>query len=181
MTAFVPTASRTALTIATLATFGALFSFGFACAIPFAAFAAIAAMGFERRTALVATGAVWFANQTIGFVFLHYPTDAETLAWGGALGVIALIACEAAGLVTRRVAGAVGAATAFFAAFFVYEGALLMIDAGLGRVGHMDVAGVLRIFFINACAFGAMLALKTIAASRRLARKRSDVLAPRSA
>jgi hypothetical protein len=181
MTAFVHSASRTALTIAALAVFGALFSFGFACAIPFAAFAAIAAMGFERRTALVATGAVWFANQIIGFVFLHYPADAETFAWGGALGAIALLACEAAGLATRRVVGAAGAATSFFAAFFVYEGALLMIDAGLGQAGHMDVAGVLRIFFINACAFGGMLALKTITASPRLARKGFDALAPRSA
>lgn len=94
-----------------------LFTLGFACAAPLAAFAAIAAMSFSRRDALVVTGGVWLANQLWGFGVLDYPTDASTFAWGGALGVIALLSCEAAGFSARRFSGVVGAGAAFLAAF----------------------------------------------------------------
>jgi len=174
-------ASRTMLSIGALAVFSVLFTLGFACAVPLAAFAAISAMSFDRRTALLATGAVWLANQAIGFGFMHYPIDGETLAWGGALGVIALLSCEAAGLVTRHVRGVVGAGVAFLAAFVAYEGSLLLIDAAIGLLEHVDALGTLRIFLINACAFGGLWALKTIASSTRLGRRLTTGLSARHA
>jgi hypothetical protein len=179
--AFSSPASRTMLSIAALAIFSLLFTLGFACAIPLAAFAAISAISFERRSALLATGAVWLANQAVGFGFMHYPLDGETLAWGGALGVIALLSCEAAGLATRRIPGVLGAGAAFLAAFVAYEGSLLLIDAGLGLLEHVDALGTLRIFLINACAFGGLWALKTIASSTNFGRKLTASLTARHA
>lgn len=183
MTAFALSspASRTTLSIMALAICSVLFTLGFACAVPLAAFAAISAMSFDRRTALVATGAVWLANQAVGFAFLHYPIDGETLAWGGALGAIALVSYEAAGLVTRRVAGVAGACAAFVAAFIAYEGSLLLIDAGLGLIEHVDFLGKLRIFLINACAFGGLWALKTIVSSTSFGRRLTASLSARHA
>jgi hypothetical protein len=173
MTSFAPSSqvSRTTLSIAALAVFSPLFTLGFACVVPLAAFAAISAISFDRRNALVATGAVWLANQAVGFGFMHYPIDGETLAWGAALGAIALLSCEAAGLANRRVPGVAGAGAAFLAAFVAYEGSLLIIDAGLGLLEHVDALGTLRIFLINACAFGGLWALKTIASSTSVGRK----------
>ena len=167
-------ASRTTLSIVALAIFSLLFTLGFACAVPLAAFAAISAMSFDRRTALLATGAVWLGNQAVGFGFMHYPIDGETLAWGGALGMIALLSCEAAGLATRRIPGVAGVCAAFLAAFVAYEGSLLLIDAGLGLLEHVDLLGTVRIFLINACAFGGLWALKTIASSTRFGRRLAE-------
>ncbi len=72
------------------------FSLGFACAMPFAAIAAVAACTLPRRDAYFLTGAAWLVNQWVGFAFQHYPRDANTIAWGAALGVIALLCTVAA-------------------------------------------------------------------------------------
>ncbi|ARN80508.1 hypothetical protein [Methylocystis bryophila] len=174
-------ASRSTLSIGALAVFSLLFTLGFACAVPLAAFAAISAISFDRRNALVATGAVWLANQAIGFGFMHYPLEGETLAWGGALGVIALLSCEAARLASRRLTGVAGAVAAFLAAFVAYEGSLLLIDAAIGLLERVDALGTLRIFLINACAFGGFWALKTIASSTSVGRKLTAGLSARHA
>lgn len=171
--------SRTAIGIGALTIASVLTTVGFACAVPLAAFAAIAAMSFGRREALAAIGAVWLANQAWGFTFKHYPMDGETFAWGGALGMIAALSCEAAGLATRRFKGVVGGAIAFLAAFLVYEGLVLAIDLAIGMSAE-DIAAATagRVFLINACAFGGLWALKTVVASAGSRRKLSTTLAP---
>lgn len=58
------------------------FSLGLACATPFAAFAAAAALTLSRRDALVLVTSVWFANQFVGFTVLDYPWTANSFAWG---------------------------------------------------------------------------------------------------
>lgn len=172
--------SRTAIGIGALTVASIATTAGFACAVPLAAFAAIAAMSFGRREALAAIGAVWLANQAWGFAFMHYPIDGETFAWGVALGVIAALSCEAAGLATRRFAGAVGASIAFLAAFLVYEGSLIAIDFAIGMSGEdIAAATVARIFLINVCAFGGLWAFKAVVAGMASRRKRSAALAPR--
>jgi hypothetical protein len=154
-----------------------LLSFAIACAAPLAAFAAVAALTLNRRDAAVLSAAVWLANQFVGFAFLHYPTDATTLAWGAALGVIALLSCESAGLVGRRVSGLVGAAAAFVAAFVVYESALRALTDLTGpATDHFTMAVVSRIFLTNAGAFAGLLTLK--AGIGALLRKPSAALAP---
>jgi hypothetical protein len=133
---------------------GAFFSLAFACAAPLAGFAALAALTSTRRGALALTVAIWFANQIVGFTILRYPTDFETLAWGGALGVIALLCCETARLVARFAAGAGAPIAALVASFLVYEGLLFVITRAVGGdVSHYALASVARIFIIDASAF----------------------------
>ena len=181
MTAYLANAQlRLYVAIAALAVASILFTLGFACAVPLAAFAAIAAMSFARREALMAIGAVWLANQLWGFAVMHYPTDGETLAWGAALGAIALLSCGAALLTIRRLPGALGAVAAFIAAFAVYQGSLVAIDIATGQSAEYFAAEtVLRIFLINGCAFGGFWALRTILGGLASSRKSAELLAPR--
>jgi hypothetical protein len=133
---------------------GAFFSLAFACAAPLAGFAAVAALTSARRAALALTASIWLANQLVGFTILHYPTDFETFAWGGALGVIALLCCEAARLVARFAGGAGAPFAALLASFLVYEGALFSVTSAVsGDVSHFALASVARIFTINVAAF----------------------------
>lgn len=157
---------RFALWAATLISASLLSSFTFACALPLAGFAAVAALTSARRAALLMTGAIWFANQAVGFLFLHYPTDAMTLLWGGALGVIALLSCESAGLLARRFPGFAGGLAAFLASFVVYESLVLAVTASTGPgVDHFTAPVVSKIFFINLAAFAGLLMLKAAAAA----------------
>ena len=48
----------------------------FACATPFAAVAAVAAITLPLRPALAASVGVWLANQAVGYGLLAYPIDA---------------------------------------------------------------------------------------------------------
>src|SRR5215470_851248 len=77
--------------IALLVAASIAFSLGFACATPFAAFAAAAALTMNRRSALLLVGLVWLANQGTGFIVLHYPWRTDSLAWGAGLGIVALL------------------------------------------------------------------------------------------
>src|SRR6185503_4400292 len=71
-------------------------SLAFACATPFAAAAAAAALTLPARAALITALGVWLGNQAIGFLLLGYPLTANGLAWGPALGGSALLATAAA-------------------------------------------------------------------------------------
>jgi hypothetical protein len=157
---------RFALWAATLVSATVVSSFTFACAVPLAGFAAVAALTASRREALLLTGAIWLTNQAMGFLFLHYPTDSMTLFWGGALGVIALLSCESAGLLARRFHGFAGGLAAFLAAFVVYESLVLAVSAATGPgVDHFTAPVVSRIFFVNLGAFVVLLILKAAGAA----------------
>ncbi|MEF3367128.1 hypothetical protein V3H18_11345 [Methylocystis sp. 9N] len=172
---------RFALWAITLIVASVLSSFALACAIPLAGFATVAALTSKRRAALLLTGAVWLANQSVGFLFQHYPTDASTLAWGAGLGVIALLSCETAGLLARRFDGIAGGVASFLAAFVVYEGLILAATAATGPgVEHVTAPVVSWIFFVNLCAFVGLMTAK--AAGGVLAdRKAPAAFAPRAA
>lgn len=136
-----------------------VFSLGLACAVPLAAFAAIAALTLGRREAFALVGAVWLANQIAGFAILHYPTEVDTFAWGAALGLVALLSTLAAqSAIDRRPQNQlVAAITAFLAAFMVYEGSLAAISLAFAS-GLSDYTPliVMRIFAINAAAFAVL-------------------------
>jgi hypothetical protein len=134
------------------------FTFGFACAVPFAAFGAIAALSLPRRDALLLTLALWLVNQIVGFAVLHYPWDGTTLAWGLILGVVAVLSTATAGASFRGWGIVATAATSFAAAFVVYEGGLYLISATvMGGTEDFAAAIVIRILEINAAAFLALL------------------------
>jgi hypothetical protein len=151
---------RRPLWIALLVVASVVFSLGFACAVPFAAFAAVAALTLSRRDAFALVGAVWLANQIAGFAVHHYPVTASTLAWGAGLGAVALLSTLAAQWANDRLpqSDMVAAVTAFLAAFAVYEGSLFAISLALAS-GVPDYAPsiVWRIFAINTAAFAALV------------------------
>lgn len=132
------------LTAATL-----LMSGVFACAVPFAALAAIAAFDTERNDGLWLVGAVWLANQIYGFAFLGYPHEAQAYAWGVTMGIGAIAAYYAARAVVAALApkGALLAvAAALPVAFTVYEAAIfvgtLVLTRGEGAFNTNVVAYV---------------------------------------
>ena len=166
LTSAFATGWRHHLWLAVLIAASLAFTFGFACAVPFAAFGAIAAMTLPRRDALLVTIALWLVNQIIGFGFLHYPWDGTTLAWGAILGGIAVLSTAAAQATMRGQGTAVTAVASFAAAFAVYEGGLYLISATvMGGTEDFTAAIVVRILEINAAAFVALAAAALLAAA----------------
>jgi hypothetical protein len=142
-------------------------SLGFACATPFAAFAALAAQTLPRNEAMLAAGGVWFANQAAGFLFLHYPWTANSLAWGVALGVAIIIAAAVARSAAYRLAPAgkiTATAGGVVAAFAVHQVFLLGVAAAL-LGGSEDFAAtiVAQIFAVTAATFVGFIVLGWLA------------------
>ena len=145
---------------------------GFACAVPFAAFGALAALTLTRRDALLLVGAVWLANQLVGFAVLGYPWTISTMAWGVVFGVVAVLATVAAQSIAGRAGGrgaVVVALAAFVGAFIVYEGGLFAAAGLLGGTDAFMPAIVTRILEINAAAFVGLLVLNRLASVAGLA------------
>lgn len=145
---------------------------GFACAVPLAAFAVIAALTLRPAASVAAILAIWFANQVVGFACLHYPTDTSTIAWGAALGIIALLSLGAARLVLAQVGGAPGIAISFLTAFVAYQGSVYAACLLSGTdVTHFTFAVVARVFLINAASLGGLLALRALWSRSALGRE----------
>jgi hypothetical protein len=147
----------------------ALASFAFACATPFAAFAVIAAATLPLQSALVVTIAAWLVNQGIGFGFLHYPIDANTLLWGLVIGGAALAATAAslaALRLSQRSGTVVALGAALFGAYAAYELVLFAATPFLGGaedfsaaiVGRLGMLSVLWLFgLVAACEIARLL------------------------
>lgn len=149
------------------------FSLGFACAVPLAAFAAVAALTMPRAAALLLILAIVLANQCIGFTVLHYPLALETLGWAGGFALVGVLSVLAAGWVKDRSASAHPirvSVMAFLVAFGVYEGVFFVITvASASGLEPYAAPVVLRIFAINATAFAGLCMARRIAASMGLA------------
>lgn len=147
-----------------------LFSFALACAMPFAAIGALAALVLPWREALVTAILGWLVNQVIGFGALGYPTDMTTLAWGAVLGLSAVAAVMAA-LVSQRqrarhffVAGALIA----FAAALLAQQAVVYAASWLlpSHPSAFSLPVIWQIGWTNALAFvtlGALYSLGSLA------------------
>jgi hypothetical protein len=122
-----------------------LTSWALACATPFAALAALAALHMARREGLILMAVAWFASQAVGFGIHHYPQDRSTLMWGGVIGLAAIASLLAARWAISRVAG--GAVMLLGAAFV---GAVLgyksVIIAGALGLGGLNIALSLTYF-----------------------------------
>jgi hypothetical protein len=160
-------ALRRSLWIGVLVMASILFSWAFACAAPFAAFAAAAALTMSRRDALALMVAMWMANQAVGFVLLHYPADTTTLAWGVVLGVAAIAAVLVAQLCAARLADLPGLARAgatLVVAFLAYEVLLVAVTPVLGGIESFAPAVVAQVFALNIFAFVGLFALTQLGA-----------------
>lgn len=79
-----------ALWVALLTAASTATTLALACATPFPALAALAAVHMRRRDGVALMLLVWLASQGVGFFLLGYPRDGSTLAWGFALGTAAV-------------------------------------------------------------------------------------------
>ena len=152
--------------LALLVVASAAFSFVFACATPFAAFATAAALTLSRRDAVRLTVAVWLANQVLGYAVLNYPWTANSFAWGAVLGAAAVLTTVAARGVALRLAGrsyGVLALATLLAAFMVYEGGLFAVAVALlGGTESFTPLIVGRIFSVNVVALIGLSALHRV-------------------
>jgi hypothetical protein len=154
--------------LAALVAASAAFSYVFACATPFPALAALAALTLSRRDALSLVGAVWLVDQGVGYVVLDYPRTLNSAAWGVALLVAAVVACLAARATEGRATGGrfADAVAALLAAFVVYELVLLMVAVSmLGGTPAFAPAIVARVLAINAGALAVLYAVVRLGAA----------------
>jgi hypothetical protein len=161
-----PDLSRHVLWLAVLVAASVGFTFGFACAVPFAAFGAATALTLNTRDALLLTIALWLANQIVGFGLMGYPWDGSTFLWGAVLGVVALLSTAAARIASTHLAAAsygMILAGSFAASFIVYEGSLYIVSAAwLGGTEDFAPAIVAYIAGLNILAFGGLLILERL-------------------
>jgi hypothetical protein len=126
-----------------------LASFAFACATPFAAFAAFSGAILPLSAALPVVVTVWIVNQAIGFGVLGYPVELNTFIRGFAIGAAAVIATAVSTLVRRlpSIGRPVELALALLAAYVAYEVVLFAFTPVLG--GAFTVAMIARIGSLN--------------------------------
>ena len=169
------TAWRHHLWLATLVVATFAFTLVFACAAPFAAFGAAAALTLSRRDALLVTGALWLVNQVTGFIVLGYPWTLNSVAWGPAIGIAAVLGTMSAQWAAQRLTGAgdiVRAPAAFLLAFAVYEVAIYLVSAALlGGVEMFAASIVGRVFATNVAALVGLYGLNRLGASLGLRRR----------
>lgn len=109
----------------------------FACAMPFEALAAFAALYFGRRDGVLLTVLCWAANQAIGFGLLHYPVEFTALAWSPGLLLAAIASLFAARWTGARLEQGqvfVRAPATLAAAFVAFKAVVLVFALALGGV-----------------------------------------------
>jgi hypothetical protein len=125
----------------------------FACAAPFAAFAALAVTVLPLRQAVLAVLSAWLVNQAIGFGVLGYPQTFESGAWGlviGAAAVLATLASAAIWQGAKRFGDVTLYPFVLVGSYAAYELALLSVTPVLGGSGAFSLDIVGRLAFVNA-------------------------------
>lgn len=159
----VASARAAALWIALLAVASTATTIVFACATPFPALAAVAAVYLRRRNAVALLIAAWTIDQAIGFAFKGYPHDTATLMTGCAIGTAAVASALAAIVVADAMArgsSALRLVSAYVAGFVAFK---LAIALWVPFIGHADAAFsvevVVRQFVRNAAILAGLVAL----------------------
>jgi hypothetical protein len=134
----------------------------YACATPFPALAALAALEADQRDGITLVGAIWLVNQIVGFTILGYPQELQAYAWGAVIALSAygafFFARQAAVLFARNSSIAISLG-AIAAAFFAYELVLYIASFLLpGCDEAFALPIVLRIALLNIGTFGLLLA-----------------------
>lgn len=106
-----------------------------ACATPFPALAALAAVHMRRRDGVALMLLAWAASQFVGFFLLGYPRDGSTLAWGFGLGTAAVGSALASYVALRTLdyrSVAARLSLAYAAGFTAFKGIILLWAFVLG-------------------------------------------------
>ena len=116
-----------------------------ACATPFPALAALAAVHMRRRDGMALMLLAWAMSQFVGVFLLGYPCDGSTLGWAAALGTAA-VGSALAGTAAVHAAGyrsvAARLSLAYAAGFTAFKGIVLawaLVLGGLHRVMAPDL------------------------------------------
>jgi hypothetical protein len=148
-----------------------VFSVGFACAAPFEAIGAAAAITLARRDALLASGVTWLINQCVGYGMLGYPWTSNSVAWGIALGAATLLATVAAGAVYQMrtaIPKALRFGIVFVSAFLAFEAAIYAVALFfLGGLQDFTIGIVSRVFVINAATFVGLVVVYSLITQKR--------------
>jgi hypothetical protein len=152
--------------ILTLAAIGV--TFALSCLTPFAALAVALAGTFGLRTSLRTMIVVWFANQVIGFGFLHFPLTANAFLWGAAIGGAAVVTTIVASVIMKY--GSFWAAplrlgVALLVSFGFYEMTLLGVAVFLGGFETFKPAIVAQLAVVNTVSLVGMVVLNELAAA----------------
>lgn len=154
---------KTAAWPATLAGATVLGSLALACIFPFAAIAALAALTLDRRSGIALVGAVWVANQAVGFLLMNFPWDAQAVGHGIAILAATLAGFGVARLVASKVEGSVLRSFAALASAFVIYEVLLRAYAQFGGGAENFSAEIVSGVAINdAMWFVGLLALRWV-------------------
>jgi hypothetical protein len=145
----------TAIWIALIAGLTVIGSYGYACAAPLAAVAALAALKMERTDGLILVGLAWIINQAVGFLLLSYPHTIDSYLWGAAIGVAAFAGFFAARIAARAdVPALAGWVITFLVAFAGYQVALYLAGLAFTDPSSGFTAEVVtEVFTINAVAY----------------------------
>jgi hypothetical protein len=117
-----------ALWVALLTAASTATTLALACATPFPALAALAAVHMRRREGVALMLLAWLASQFVGFFLLGYPRDGSTLAWGFALGTAAMGSALAGSAAVRALnyrSVAARLSLAYAAGFTDYKGVIV--------------------------------------------------------
>jgi hypothetical protein len=124
----------------------------YACATPFSAVAALAALTLSRRAAVMSVVLLWLGNQIIGFGVAGYPWTTNAFAWGGALLIAIVVSALVAAPVREalREQPAIVRFIAAFAAAFVAFQLVCALTSTLFGESQLGLAIVADIAQINA-------------------------------
>lgn len=154
-TASAGTSAGTAIWIALIAGLTVIGSYGYACAAPLAAVAALAALKMERTDGLILVGLAWVINQAVGFLLLSYPHTTETYLWGAAIGFASFAGFFAARAAARiNVPSLASWVITFLVAFVGYQVALYLASLTFTDPSSgFTSAVVTEVFTINVGAY----------------------------
>jgi len=163
MTGSVSTAHASTLWIVLLTVASTATTLVFACATPFPALAALAALHMRQRDGLILMLLSWLVSQAVGFGLLGYPREPQTFLYAVDLLTAALGSALAAYAVLRRMeraSFAVRLIAAYVAAFVAFKLVALVWALFLGGVEAAYSLEVLtRQFARNGAILLGMLAL----------------------
>lgn len=158
--------TRTYVWIAIITMASVACSLSFACATPFAAFAAAAALSLPRKQALFLVGSAWLANQLVGYGLLGYPQNANSFMWGAVIGGAALLAtfaCHKANGAFANLSKPVLTVVVFVTGVLVYQAAMLLaLFTPLGNIADFNVPMIKLVVGVDIVAFLGLLVVNEL-------------------
>lgn len=123
-----------------------------ACATPFPALAALAAIHMRRQDGVTLVLLAWAASQVVGFCIHDYSRDMETIGWAAGLATAAVASVLGAYSVIGRIGQApvwLRIAAVYAGAFAAFKLAVLLWAIWLGGVEMAFAPGVVARQFVR--------------------------------